>query len=175
MMKLRLILPLFFLTVLLTVLARALFINPTHIPSPLIQKAAPSFTLPDLMSDRSITEKSFLGKITLVNVWASWCESCAEEHAFLLKLSQQKNLQIIGLDYKDHKADALKFLQTNKNPYRAVAFDEQGSTAIDWGVYGTPETFLIDKHGIILDKHIGPLTEDAWKKEFLPIIMQRQS
>lgn len=153
-------LPLLILASMLFLLWRGLYKDPSKIPSPLIGKPAPlgAFSSQDLH-----------GKISLVNVWASWCDACAQEHPFLLELSQHK-VRLFGIDYKDQASAAREWLQQHGNPYQRVAMDPTGQAAMDWGVYGTPETFVIDKHGIIRYKQVGPINADVWYKELAPLI-----
>jgi cytochrome c biogenesis protein CcmG, thiol:disulfide interchange protein DsbE len=162
---------LFFLIVI--VLWRGLFLHPSQVPSPLINKPAPAFELPRLSyPEKLITNRDFIGHITLLNVWATWCYACAEEHAFLLELAKKEYITLYGLDYKDDPASAKQWLEKNGNPYQIVAEDQTGKVAIDWGVYGTPETFLIDKKGVIRYKQIGPLTPEIWEQNMQPIVDQ---
>lgn len=152
---------------------RGLSLHPSEVPSPLINKTIPAFELPTLhYPSKLISNKDFIGHITLLNVWATWCVACAEEHRFLLELAKNEYLTIYGLDYKDNALDALKWLKENGNPYKMVAFDKDGEVAIDWGVYGTPETFLVDKKGIIRYKQIGPITPEVWEQNLKPIVQQ---
>lgn len=174
--KMRFVIPFFIFIVMVVFLWRSLSLKPNLIPSPLIDKPAPSFSLP-LLTDPKLktTEKDFIGHITLVNVWATWCYACQEEHEFLLKLSNHRDLMIYGLNYKDDARKASHWLSMYGNPYHIVAFDETGRIAIDWGVYGTPESFILDKKGIVRYKHIGPLSMDVWERELQPIIKKLES
>lgn len=142
------------------------------IPSALIGQPAPQTKLPPLegVSLPGIDSTSFAGKVTLVNVWASWCAPCREEHPLLLALSQDKRFGIVGLNYKDAPENARRFVGSLGNPYTAIGVDRAGRAAIDWGVYGIPETFLVGKDGKILFKHVGPLTEQAIATALLPEI-----
>jgi cytochrome c biogenesis protein CcmG/thiol:disulfide interchange protein DsbE len=169
-MKIRAALPLIIFIVIGTILWWGLKLHPEQVPSPLINKPVPSFSLPILMQKRLATEKDFLGHVSLLNVWATWCNTCAEEHDFLLTLARDPSLVIYGLDYKDETAAAVKLLRDNGNPYQMVMLDTEGSVAIDWGVYGTPETFIVDKKGIIRYKHIGALTPAVWDEKIKPLI-----
>ena len=146
--------------------------NVAEIPSALIGQPAPETNLPPLkgMALPGIDSQSFAGKVTLVNVWASWCAPCREEHPLLLALSEDKRFAIAGLNYKDAPENALRFLGSLGNPYSAIGVDGAGRTAIDWGVYGVPETFLVGKDGKIVYKHVGPLSPDAITGELLPQI-----
>ena len=150
--------PLIIFAVLVVFLAIGLTLNPRLVPSPLIGKPAPEFDLPLLIGDGSFSNKDLIGHVTLVNVWASWCFACRQEHETVKYLSQ-KGVRIIGLNYKDEAEAAKNWLKKLGNPYQAIAADKDGRIAIDWGVYGAPETFLIDKEGIIRHKVIGPLSD----------------
>jgi cytochrome c biogenesis protein CcmG/thiol:disulfide interchange protein DsbE len=141
------------------------------LPSPLIGKPAPEFTLTDVLDpSHSDTNAGLKGHVYVLNVWGSWCEPCREEHPTLLAIAQQNLVPIIGLDYMDDRSKATLWLQRHGNPYQAVPFDNEGRTAIDWGVYGEPETFLVDTHGRILFKYISPITQEIWDREFVPRI-----
>ena len=157
----------------------ALGLNPKRdiheLPSPLIGKSAPPFKLSEVVNaDKTVSSADLAGQVYVFNVWATWCVACREEHETLLAISQQKVVPIVGLDWKDERDRARDWLQQLGNPYTAVAFDAEGRTAIDWGVYGAPETYLVDKKGHILYKHIAPMTFDVWNKEFLPRIQAAQ-
>ncbi len=138
------------------------------VPSPMINKAAPAFDLPEL---RDVTQRvssvALKGKMYLLNVWGSWCVACAQEHPVLMRLAASGRLPIIGLNWKDERDAALAVLRRGGDPYTAIATDDVGGTAIDFGVYGAPESFLIDASGIIVYKHIGPLDWDAVEKHLL--------
>ncbi|HHJ36235.1 MAG TPA: DsbE family thiol:disulfide interchange protein [Gammaproteobacteria bacterium] len=151
--------PLIVFVVLVALLAVGLTLNPRLVPSPLIGKPAPAFELPLLLREGSFSSKELLGHVTLVSVWASWCFACRQEHETVKYLSQ-KGVRIIGLNYKDDADDAKNWLAKLGNPYQAIAADRDGRVAIDWGVYGAPETFLVDKEGIIRHKVIGPLSDE---------------
>lgn len=141
------------------------------IPSPLIGKPAPLFSLADVLDpSRSVTNASFKGEVYILNVWGTWCEACREEQEALLAISRQRVVPIIGLVYLDRRDKAQQWLQQLGNPYSAVAFDSDGRTAIDWGVYGAPETFLVDGRGRVVYKFISPITAEVWRREFLPRI-----
>ena len=151
-------------------------LNPREVPSPLIGKPAPDFSLQNLKQPTvQITPKDMQGQVWLLNVWASWCVSCRQEHPLLVELSRQGLVPIYGLNYKDNRADAQRWLVQLGDPYVANAFDADGRTGIDWGVYGAPETFIMDKDGIIRHKHIGPLTREAVEQEILPLIAQLEA
>ena len=142
------------------------------VPSALIGQPAPETKLPPLEGTDlpGLDSAAFAGKVTLVNVWASWCAPCREEHPLLLALSQDQRFTIAGLNYKDKPENARRFLGELGNPYRAIGVDDAGRTAINWGVYGVPETFLVGKDGKIVYKHVGPLSPDAITGELLPQI-----
>ena len=151
--------PLIIFAVLVALLAIGLTLNPRLVPSPLIGKPAPEFELPLLLKQGSFSNKDLIGHVTLVNVWASWCFACRQEHEVVKSLAR-KGVRIIGLNYKDEPDDAKNWLTKLGNPYQFIAADYSGRIAIDWGVYGAPETFLIDKSGIIRHKVIGPLSSE---------------
>lgn len=163
-------------TVLFLVLVVFLFIglhkDPSEVPSPLIGKPVPQFSLPRLDDAGLFTNKEFFGKVSLLNVWATWCYACYQEHPVLNDLADRDVAPIYGLNYKDVVAKAKQYLADYGNPYLANAFDETGRVGIEWGVYGAPETFLIDKEGIIRYKHIGPLTREDVESKILPMIRQ---
>lgn len=151
-------LPLIIFATLVVLLAVGLTLNPRQIPSPLIGKAAPEFELPLLLEHGDFSSNDLIGHVTLVNVWASWCVSCRHEHETLKHLARN-GARVVGLNYKDEPDDAKKWLARLGNPYQVVAADYNGSVGIDWGVYATPETFLVDREGVIRHKVIGPLTD----------------
>ena len=166
-------LPLILFLFIVLLLWHGLRLHPNQIPSPLINKPAPTFQLPTLFDSKKVTStKDFLGHVTLVNVWATWCAACGDEHALLLQLAQQEQLFFYGLNYKDDSSLAKKWLTTQGNPYQIVAVDQFGKIAIDWGVYGTPETFVLDKKGIIRYKLIGAIDENTWQTTLKPLITQ---
>jgi cytochrome c biogenesis protein CcmG/thiol:disulfide interchange protein DsbE len=170
-MKLRALIPLLTFIVLVILLAIGLTRDPKKIPSPLIGKAAPQFELPAVLQpQQKVSSEDFLGKVALFNVWASWCVACRQEHPLLVEFAKQHKTPIYGLNYKDQRSDAIRWLEAFGNPYISSAFDLSGTVGIDWGVYGVPETFLIDKKGIIRFKQIGPVTDDVITNELLPLI-----
>jgi cytochrome c biogenesis protein CcmG/thiol:disulfide interchange protein DsbE len=141
------------------------------LPSPLIGKPAPLFTLTDVLDPaRKVSNQTLQGQVYVFNAWGTWCAACRQEHEALLAISQQKVVPIIGLDYMDEREKAQQWLQQLGNPYSAVAFDPDERTAIEWGIYGAPETFLVDGKGHVLFKYISPMTLEIWEKEFLPRI-----
>ncbi|MEJ2388411.1 MAG: DsbE family thiol:disulfide interchange protein [Chromatiaceae bacterium] len=148
-----------------------LYQDPHLVPSPLIGRPAPKFTLPALEDPKvTISNADLKGKVSLVNVWATWCVSCRAEHKELMRLAKVDGVRILGLNYKDDREDAKRWLQIYGNPYVANAFDADGRVGIDWGVYGTPETFLVDRNGIIRYKQIGPIDQQVWEKTLRPLI-----
>lgn len=156
-------------------LFRGLTLDPRLVPSPLVDKPAPEFSLSQLENpDSTISTQTFIGKVSLLNVWATWCVSCRQEHDNLMKLSRQ-GVPIYGLNYKDNREDAMMWLKRYGSPYLANAFDANGRVGIDWGVYGTPETFVIDQAGIIRYKHVGPITEHDAAEKILPLVKQLQN
>lgn len=163
--------PLVVFVVILFFLWRGLSFDPHKLPSVLIDKPSPVFSLATLADPRKeINQSVFNGKITLLNVWASWCEACRVEHPVLMDIAASKQVQLIGLDYKDSTVEAQKSLQEWGDPYHIVLLDKAGRVAINFGVYGTPESFLIDQNGIIRNKIIGEITPTIWKKTLLPNI-----
>lgn len=145
--------------------------DPSVVPSPLIGKPAPQFALEDLADPaRRVGSADLAGRMHLVNVWGTWCGGCRQEHDMLLKIAASGVVPIIGLNWKDNRDQALRWLAQLGDPYERTAFDPQGQVAIDWGVYGAPETFLVGADGTVLAKRIGPMTEAAWQQQFLPLI-----
>lgn len=148
--------------------------DPRKVPSPLVGKPAPQFSLPALQDpSRSVSDADFKGKISLVNVWASWCVSCRAEHKELMNLSrEEQDVQIVGLNWKDDPNDATRMLRTFGDPYVVSAFDPDNKVGIDWGVYGAPETFVVDGQGIIRYKHIGPIDRRVWEQTLRPLVQK---
>ena len=170
-MKVRFLIPLALFAVLVGFLVVGLQHDPREIPSPLVQKPAPAFQVPQLVvADKTFSPADMKGQVWMLNVWASWCVACREEHPLLVELKGTKVVPVIGLDYKDQRPVALKFLSQNGDPYDLSAFDGDGRVGIDYGVYGVPETFIIDKNGVIRHKQIGPITPEALEKTILPLI-----
>ncbi len=146
------------------------------IPSPLIGKSAPQFSLPSLFADQqSIDAAQLHGHWSLVNVWGTWCGECRAEHAALLQIKQQGQVAIIGIDWKDQDQDAMSWLSQLGNPYDRVGTDHDGRVAIDWGVYGAPESFLVSPEGVVIYKQIGAMTPQIWQQKFLPLIRTQRS
>ncbi len=143
--------------------------DPSVIPSPLVGKPAPAFELESLGNPEwQVGTGDFAGRAWLLNVWATWCGGCYQEHEVLLAIARENRLPLLGLNWRDERPKALQWLAELGNPYAAVAFDGEGRVAIDWGVYGAPETFLVGADGTVLHKHIGPLTLAAWRQDFVP-------
>lgn len=155
-------------------LFRGLFLSPSQIESPLVGQPVPAFSLPNLMNPTErIEHTDLIGRYTVLNVWAEWCNECYYEHPFLMQLAAE-GVPIYGLNYKDERDAALEFLEQRGNPFVAIAEDSVGVVAIDWGIYGAPETFLIGPDGTILQKHISALTPDVWAEKFLPLLDSRR-
>jgi len=171
MQKLKFIIPLALFGLLGLALFKGLSLNPREVPSPLIGKPAPEFSLPSLQdASYPVSSRELLGQPWVLNVWGTWCGGCRQEHDTLLAIARQKTVPIVGLNWKDDNALAQDWLRQLGNPYAVVAEDREGRTAIDWGVYGAPETFLIGPDGLVLYKHIAPMTMEVWNTEFLPRI-----
>ncbi len=161
---------------LVAALALGLQHDPRLVPSPLIGKPVPAFDLPPVKGHSlGLSSKDLRGHVTLVNVFASWCVACREEHALLVRLGQQRIVPIEGLDYKDKPDDAVRWLQSMGDPYARTGADADGRVAIDWGVYGVPETFVVDRGGHIAYKQIGPITPEILDRTILPLIEQLRS
>ena len=167
------LLPLIGFAVLVGFLAVGLNRNPRDVPSPLIGKSAPDFKVPQLGDpSKTFSPADMKGKVWLFNVWASWCVSCRQEHPVLVAFAKQGGIPIIGLNYKDQAADGKKWLVDFGDPYQLSAYDSDGRVGINYGVYGVPETYIIDKQGVIRMKHTGPITPTSLKDEILPLIAE---
>ncbi len=168
------LLPLVGFLLLVILLGIGLTLNPREVPSPLIGKPAPDFKLPQLNDpEKTIAKQDMLGQVWLLNVWASWCPSCRDEHPVFNEYAKRPDaVSVVGLNWKDRREDALRWLAHFGDPYFASAFDGDGRVGIDFGVYGAPETFLIDKEGVIRYKKIGAVTPEALEKEILPRIAE---
>lgn len=170
-MKAKFLIPLALFVVLVGFLAVGLRLDPREVPSPLVNKPAPAFRLAQLeQPDLQFSPQDLQGKVWVFNVWASWCVACRQEHPVLMDLARAQIVPLIGLDYKDQRKDALGVLRRSGNPYDLTVFDADGRVGIDYGVYGVPETYVIDKAGIIRYKHIGPITAEALKTTIIPLI-----
>jgi len=172
-MKAKFLVPLALFLVLVGFLGYGLTLNPREVPSPLVDKPAPDFRLATLASpDTPLGLSDMRGQVWLLNVWASWCVSCRQEHPVLMDLARAKVVPLVGLNYKDTRPEALGWLQEHGDPYTVSVVDADGRVGIDYGVYGVPETFLIDREGVIRYKHIGPVTPDAVRNVLLPKIAE---
>ena len=172
----RFILPLVLFLVLAGFLYVGLDRNPSDVPSPLINKAAPNFTLPQLHApDKKFSMNDMKGQVWLLNVWASWCGSCKDEHPVLMDLSRQNIVPIIGMDYKDKREDGENTLRKAGDPYTLTIMDADGRVGFDFGVYGVPETYVIDKQGVIREKVTGAVTSQNLHDRILPLIAELKS
>ena len=169
----RYLVPLALFLVLAGFLWKGLSLNPNSVPSPLVGKPAPQFELEQLHhAEQTISRDGNLGKVWLLNVWASWCVSCRQEHPLLMQLSRMNEVPIYGLNYKDERPDAIKWLDNFGNPYTVSGHDFNGRVGVDYGVYGVPETYVIDKQGVIRYKHTGPVTPQALQEKILPLVRE---
>ena len=165
MPRLLLFIPLLLFFVLAAFLWKGLSIDPRELPSALIDKPFPEFTLSALQQpERILTKQDFIGQPVLVNVWATWCPSCRQEHRQLLAIAQTENIPVIGLNYKDERDLAVQWLQQLGNPYQFNIYDADGMLGLDLGVYGAPETYLLDARGIVRHRHVGVLTAQDWQE-----------
>lgn len=171
MKSLRFLLPLALFAVVVGFLAVGLGLNPREVPSPLIGKPAPDFALPRLDDPQRVVRRDeLLGQVWMLNVWASWCTPCREEHPIVIDVARRGLAPVYGLNYKDNRAAALQWLAGLGDPYRATLFDVDGRVGIDFGVYGVPETFVIDREGIVRFKHTGPLTPAVVRERIEPLL-----
>lgn len=168
MQKLKFFLPLILFLALVVLFLRGLELDPTEMPSALIDKPVPAFSLPALHEDKLLTQQELAGEVTLLNVWATWCISCRAEHPMLNQLAEQ-GIRIVGLNYKDDRQKARQWLKDLGNPYAINIVDAQGKLGLDLGVFGAPETFLIDKQGVIRFKHVGVIDERVWREILAPV------
>jgi cytochrome c biogenesis protein CcmG/thiol:disulfide interchange protein DsbE len=172
-MRARYLIPLGLFLVIVVFLAIGLQLNPRTVPSPFIGKPAPAFTVPNLMDPAStVSPAAMEGRVWLMNVWATWCPECWREHEYLVRLAREEGVAIVGLNWKDEPEEARSMLRRLGNPFVMVADDRDGSAGIDWGVYGAPETFIIDGAGVIRYKHVGALTPEVWKKDLEPLVRE---
>lgn len=170
---LRYLIPLGLFVVLVVFLAIGLTRNPQEVPSVLINKPAPEFRLPQLKEpSKTFSAADMRGKVWMMNVWASWCIACRDEHQYLIDYVKSGAVPIYGLNYKDQRENALGWLEEFGDPYVLSAVDLEGRVGMDYGVYGAPESYIIDKNGTIRLKHIGPVTPDVWSKEILPLVQE---
>lgn len=173
MKSLRFLIPLGLFVVLVGFLAVGLKLDPREVPSPLIGKPAPKFALPLLANaNQTMRREDLLGKVWILNVWASWCAACRDEHPLLVEYSRAKRVPIYGLNYKDTRDAGQQWLARFGDPYDASLFDQDGRVGIDWGVYGVPETFVVDREGMIRFKHIGALTPAILRERIEPLLRQ---
>ena len=172
-MRLRFILPLMAFLVMVIFLGIGLKLDPHDVPSPLINKPAPAFTLPQLHEpQKTFSPADMKGKVWLLNVWASWCVSCRQEHVYLTEFARNGSMNLMGLNYKDEPAAAMQWLERLGNPYTISISDIDGMAGLDWGVYGVPETFIIDKKGIVRHKQTGPVDPTILQTIIMPLIEQ---
>jgi cytochrome c biogenesis protein CcmG/thiol:disulfide interchange protein DsbE len=172
-MKTKFLIPLILFIILVAFLAIGLNRDPQEIPSPLINKPAPAFDIAQLeLPNKNFSPASMKGQVWILNVWASWCVACREEHPVLVELAKSQIAPLIGLDYKDKRDDALLMLARQGNPYTLSAFDANGRVGIDYGVYGVPETYIIDKAGVIRFKQIGPITTELLNRKIYPLVSE---
>ena len=172
---LRFILPIVLFIVLVGFLFVGLYKDPSLVTSPLIDKPVPTFVLSRLHdAEDRFTDQDLVGEVSLLNVWGTWCVACRQEHGMLMSIADSKLIPIYGLNYKDDRSLAIEWLKQYGDPYKANGFDDSGRVGIDLGVYGAPETFLIDREGIIRLKHIGPITPTVWADILLPKINELQ-
>lgn len=171
-MKAKAWIPLLLFGLLAVFLARGLQLNPREIPSPLIGKPVPAFELPALQEGQpALTAAALRGRVTVLNVWASWCGPCIEEHPLLVDLARRHpGLNLVGLNYKDDPAQARAWLMKWKDPFTAIGADTKGRAGLDLGVYGVPETFVVDAQGVIRFKHVGPLTAEVLRQKIEPLL-----
>ncbi len=166
-------LPMIGVLALIPILYLGLHNDPSTLPSQYIGKSAPDFELPSVKNpQRRIGTADIVGEIAIVNIWATWCAGCRSEHPFLMGLFEQQRLPIFAVNWRDNRADAIRWLQQLGDPYVASAYDEDGRVGIDWGVYGAPETFLLNAGGQVVFRYPGPLNEAVWEKEFEPRIAE---
>jgi len=171
----RYLLPLGIFIALVLLLGVALRLNPRLVPSPLVGKPVPEFSLELLRAPaQTLSRGDLTGKVSLLNAWATWCVECRREHPLLVDIAKAGKVPVYGLNYKDQRPDALEWLRRLGDPYVASGFDADGRVGIDLGVYGLPETFLVDADGMIVHKHIGPIDRQIWETEFVPIIERLQ-
>ncbi len=172
-MKAKFLVPLAIFLALAGFLGYGLTLNPSVVPSPLVGKPAPAFQLAKLDAPQeTFGVDDMRGQVWLLNVWASWCVSCRQEHPYLVEMAGTGGIPVIGLNYKDERQAAIGWLRAQGDPYLATVTDEDGRVGIEYGVYGTPETFLIDKDGVIRYKHIGPINRDTVQKVLMPMIAE---
>jgi cytochrome c biogenesis protein CcmG/thiol:disulfide interchange protein DsbE len=170
MKALKFLVPLALFVVLVGFLAVGLKRDPREVPSPLVNKPAPAFKVPQIDPALQFSPADLKGQVWMFNVWASWCVACKVEHPLLLEFARSQTIPLVGLDYKDKTKDAQSYLRQHGNPYTLIALDTDGRVGIDYGVYGVPETYIIDKNGVIRFKQIGPITPEALEQTIIPLI-----
>ena len=169
----RYLLPFFAVLILIPIMILGLRSDPSVLPSQYIGKPAPEFNLPTLRDpDKTLSNEDLKGQISLVNIWATWCVGCRAEHQFLMALSREKTIPIYAINWRDNRADALRWLEALGDPYVASGFDGEGRVGIDWGAYGAPETFLVNADGNVVYRFTGPLSRALWNQEFVPRIAE---
>lgn len=167
----RFVFPLIAVIIVIPIFILGLQSDPSALPSQYINKPAPSFDLPTLKDpSKRLTTDSLKGQVSLVNIWATWCAGCRAEHGFLMRLQREGDIPIFAINWRDNRQDALRWLAETGDPYVASGFDEDARVGIDWGVYGAPETFLIDPDGLVVYRFTGPLSQASWNEEFVPRI-----
>jgi len=172
----RFLLPLVIFLVMVGFLFIGLNLDPREVPSPLVGKPAPQFSLPRLDNPEQVfSGNDMLGKVWLLNVWASWCGACKEEHPLLVSLAKTGFVPVVGMDYKDTRDEALQWLAQGGNPYMTTIMDVDGRVGINYGVYGVPETYVIDKKGIIAYKKTGPITMQSLREVIVPLVKKLQA
>ena len=169
MNRFKLFIPLIVFGVMAIFLWRGLSIDPSHLPSALVDKPMPEFTLPILGSDEQLQKSDLDGKPYLVNIWGTWCPACYHEHPYLVKLAES-GVSILGVNWRDDREEAIKWLDKLKDPYSRVVEDQAGRLVLDLGVAAAPETFVVDSNGIIKYRHTGPVTEEVWKRHLAPLM-----
>ena len=168
------LIPLILFVVITVFLYFSLNVTSNKLPSPLLGQKFPNIEAKDFYSDESVLLTNlFSEKISLVNVWASWCVTCRQEHQMMMKIADNEDLQLIGINYKDTRADGEKYLEVMGNPFDVIVFDPSGKIGLDLGVYATPETFLVNQQGVILYKHIGAMNSKIWDESFIPLIKKK--
>ena len=168
------LIPLILFVVIAVFLYFSLNTTSSKLPSPLLGKMFPDIEAKDFYSNESVLLTNlFNEKISIVNVWASWCVTCRKEHQMMMKIAKNKDLQLIGINYKDTRADGKRYLEMMGNPFDVIIFDPNGKVGLDLGVYATPETFLVNQKGVILFKHIGAIDSRVWEEEFIPHIKKK--
>lgn len=162
------------LLVLLAIFAHQLLSPPAKEAAGLVGEPLPAFQLTDLVSGREWTNNTVKGQVSLINIWATWCDACALEHPILLSISKHYRIPIYSIDYKDNPQVAKQWLAQHGNPYSAVGSDHEGQVALDFGIYGTPETFVINRHGYIVYRHVGAIDQTTWEQVLYPLILKYQ-